>query len=201
MILNMKLRHYTACVVILGFLNFELRAKTLPLSPDVVLKENGILDWERSPEVDTESTTWFQGARAKFTDDLFQNKDNKIHDVKPPDAIVGIIARRWLENISNQDIIDLSKDGNVSQISLRRQLGDFDELNALFKGTKIKLPDFYTTAGRVFRSNIDLWATNIICSDIMVDDIVISYNRRNNTRLDFKVDVKGLDIACNLDWR
>ena len=201
MLLNMNSRHYAAWVVMFGFLILGVRAKTLPSSPDAALKANGMFDWESSPEVDTESTIWFQGTRAKFTHDLFNNKHNESHDVKLHDAIVGIISRRWLENISHQDIIDLSKDGNVSQISLRRQLGDFDELNALFKGTKIKLPDFYTTAGRVFRSNIDLWATNIICSDIMVDDIVISYNRKSNRRLEFYVDVQGLDIDCNLEWR
>ena len=91
--------------------------------------------------------------------------------------------------------------GDLSSISLSRDLGDFDELNDLFDGLVLALPDLYVEPDKFLGATVRLWVTNLRCGSLKVDDIVIDYGLKSNTRFDFNVDIIGLDISCTLDWR
>lgn len=107
------------------------------------------------------------------------------------DEIVGMVASKTI----------LARDGQESPISFRRELGDFDDLNDLFDGLVLGLPDLEFSAGKVLGSTVRLWASNMKCSSIAVNDIAIDYRKAGNTRFDFNVDIQGLDISCELNWK
>jgi hypothetical protein len=91
--------------------------------------------------------------------------------------------------------------GHELPISLRRNLGDFDELNDLFNGMVLGLPDLYIADTKILGATVQIWVTNLKCGSMMVDDIVMTYGMQSNTRFDLGVDIQGLDISCTLDWR
>ena len=71
----------------------------------------------------------------------------------------------------------------------------------MFDGLVLALPDMYLTAGKILGATVRLWTTNLECFGISVDDIIITYEKRNNQIFDFKVDIQGLSISCDLNWR
>ena len=95
----------------------------------------------------------------------------------------------------------LIQDRDDSTISLRRELGDFDELNDLFDGMILALPDLYIADTKILGATVRIWVTNLNCGSLEINDIDIDYNLRSNTRFDFNVDVKGLNIDCTFNWR
>ena len=106
------------------------------------------------------------------------------------DEIVGLVANNTI----------LAGDGQQSQISLRQDLGDFDDLNDLFGGLVIGFPDFDFSAGKFLGSTLRLLVFNMTCYSIAVDDIVIDYRKTGNTIFDFNVDVQRLGVSCDLKW-
>jgi len=89
-----------------------------------------------------------------------------------------------------------------SKLSLRRRLGsDFDELNALFDGLVLALPDMYIDAGQILGATVQLWTSNLSCFSINIDDILLNYGRVSSTRFDFGVDIRGLGISCALNYK
>ena len=103
------------------------------------------------------------------------------------DEVARVIANHWVHE-------------EQESISLRRNLGDFDELNSLFDGLVIGLPDLYLEAGKFLGATIRLWVTNMECFALSVDDLIIDYRKSSNTLFDFEVDIQGLAISCELNW-
>lgn len=122
-------------------------------------------------------------------------------DMHPRDRILKILAHQWMKNLDSPDAPTDSSEPTEHSLHLHRRLGDFDELNQLFQGTVIDIPDFYINAGDFLGTAVKVWASNILCSGIMVDGITISYNKVSKTRFDFRLDIDNLDIQCELDWR
>eukprot|EP00545_Synedropsis_sp_CCMP1620_P003465 CAMPEP_0119019572 /NCGR_PEP_ID=MMETSP1176-20130426/22185_1 /TAXON_ID=265551 /ORGANISM="Synedropsis recta cf, Strain CCMP1620" /LENGTH=270 /DNA_ID=CAMNT_0006973805 /DNA_START=77 /DNA_END=886 /DNA_ORIENTATION=- len=93
-----------------------------------------------------------------------------------------------------------SLNDSKGEISLRRHLaiGDFKELNELFKGAVLSLPDTTAKANLLFTLTLDI--RNLKCTDITVGDILITYEKESNQRLNFRIDIVDLDITCFLDY-
>jgi hypothetical protein len=103
-------------------------------------------------------------------------------------AAIGAVARRIMSN--------------QSTTSLRRELGDFDELNTLLSGIVIAIPDINElNAGKILFSFVLIWLTNMKCSDISVGDININHYPQGNAEYVFGLSIQDLAISCDLDWR
>lgn len=124
---------------------------------------------------------------------------------KKPSSVQEQIADSLLSNSIVSDAIQFiqrSTPSNTSgSISLKRHLaiGDFAELNKLFQGAVIGLPDASIT-DRVIGITLTLDITNLRCEQITVGDIIIDYNKDSNQRLRFKIDVVALGLICYLDY-
>ena len=105
------------------------------------------------------------------------------------DEVAGLLAKNVIQGLK-------------SPISLRRNLSAFDELNDLFDGLVLALPDIYVEADKkILGATVRLWAMNLKCGSLRVEDISMDYGLSSNTRFDFGVDIRGLDISCTLDWK
>ncbi len=89
----------------------------------------------------------------------------------------------------------------ASPISLRRNLGDFDDLNALFNGMVLGLPNLYIANKKILGATVRVWVKELRCNSLRVDDIIMTYGKFSNSRFDFGVDIQGLDISCTFNWR
>jgi hypothetical protein len=106
-----------------------------------------------------------------------------------------------------EDLIDIGHTKrNLSTrndaLTLRRVLneGDFDELNNVLRVIEILLPDVYFEED--FEGEpLDFWASQIVCSNIQVGDVIVSYETVGDTGFVFKVSVEGVRIDCDLDYR
>eukprot|EP00940_MAST-03C_sp_MAST-3C-sp2_P000408 g408.t1 len=125
-------------------------------------------------------TPWANGGPVRYESELFQNSNG----VSTLDAVVGAIAKRALER-SNQ-----------------KAVGDFEELNALFEGTIIVLPDadFDVDVPWPF-TYVDIWITQLRCTNIRLDDLIVSHTRVNNKIVDLSIRVDNLDVDCSANWR
>lgn len=89
-----------------------------------------------------------------------------------------------------------------TEISMRRDLGDFDELNSLFKGTVFSIPDINKVdGGKVLFSNLFFWVRNMKCFDLSVQNIIINHQPQGNKEYDLAVHIENLALSCTLDWR
>jgi hypothetical protein len=123
--------------------------------------------------------------------------DSSFHSPSPDKQAFSAV-RDEVAALLSQNIIQ----GSKSPISLRRNLGAFDELNDLFDGLILALPDIYVEADKkILGATVRLWATNLKCGSLRVEDISIDHGLSSNTRFDFGVDIRGLDISCTLNWR
>ena len=108
--------------------------------------------------------------------------------VKLYDAVIGVVARRIMSN-SGETLI-------------QRDLGDFDELNKLFNGLVISIPDINKIhAGKYGFSHVFVWIRNLKCFDMSVDNITIKHKQKSKREYDLSVDIQNLAISCNLNWR
>ena len=96
------------------------------------------------------------------------------------------------------NMTELEKHG---KLSLRRNLalGDFDDLNGLFRNAVIRLPDA-TVSERVAFINLTLNIKDLRCTEIGVGDIVITYNKESSQRMTFQIDVIDLDMTCYMEY-
>ncbi len=118
-----------------------------------------------------------------FDQNAFVENNIEVHDF-----IVGEISRRILSRYSST--------------SIQRDLGDFDDLNNLFKGVTISLPDINKIdAGKYLLSHLFIWARNMVCSNISIGNIVIHHGMKNDKEYDFSLDIEDLAISCDMDWR
>ena len=115
-------------------------------------------------------------------------------------AIIGVISRSILLEQWNHPTRRSST--MTSSSSLKRDLGDFDALNELFKGVVISLPDINElNAGSLLGLDLLIWINNMKCFDISVDDIIIRHEPVGITEYDLSIEIIDLAISCDLDWR
>ena len=79
-------------------------------------------------------------------------------------------------------------------------IGDFEELNSIFRGAEIKLPDA-TVNQRILGINLGIDISNLRCTDIAIGDLAVTYNKESLQKLSFRLDVIQLDLTCYLDYR
>ena len=85
-------------------------------------------------------------------------------------------------------------------VSLRRQLGDFDDLNKLFDGLVLGLPDFDMEAGKFLGATLKISSRNLRCFSMSIEDVILKYRKRGNWRFTVDVSIKDLAISCDLDF-
>ena len=95
--------------------------------------------------------------------------------------------------LQNSDIL-------IQRTVSARRLGSFDELNELFEGARINLPDANLEGdGPLFTTyRVDL--TNLFCENVSIDDILIDYSLDSNQRFSFRLKVVGLVVDCQSDY-
>eukprot|EP00940_MAST-03C_sp_MAST-3C-sp2_P000291 g291.t1 len=119
--------------------------------------------------------------------------DTKHESVSNLDAFVGAFARRYLQNLEVTE-----GQGGRRRLSA----GDFDELNALFEGTIFLLPDqFFNFDVPWPFTSVDVFLTNMQCTDVSIDDMTVESSYKNNKEIDVSVSITGLAMHCTLDWR
>ena len=144
------------------------------------------------------------GEREIGVDNKEEIYSSVLHGAQTKDinAIVEKSAKEWIsENVlSSSRATRFLNDGPTS---LRRSLssGDFDELNALFEGTVVGLPNPPKIQKKIMFINLDLYLTDIRCFSINVQDIVLSYTMDSNQNLSLRIDIIGLDLDCDTKWR
>ena len=126
--------------------------------------------------------------------------------------VVATIARYWVGKADTQSIVpsllslataddeDYHSDRGV--LSLRRSLqdSDFDELNELLRVITVQAPDT-TVKQKILWNDLILDLKNIRCYDISVEDVRVSFEEINNQMITVPIDIVGLDMWCELDWR
>ena len=78
--------------------------------------------------------------------------------------------------------------------------GDFNELNQVLRIIELPLPDIYFQ-DNFLGSTLDFWATQVVCSNIQVQNVTLSYEEVGETGLSFKLSIEGVTIDCELDFR
>ena len=86
------------------------------------------------------------------------------------------------------------------KLPTRRGLGDFDELNAILKGATFAIPDFYIDDEVLF-VDLKLWASNLECTNIQIDDIILEHEKEADSEFTFTTVMNGLSIDCEFEWR
>mmetsp|Transcript_6561 Transcript_6561/g.15746 ORF Transcript_6561/g.15746 Transcript_6561/m.15746 type:complete len:707 (+) Transcript_6561:143-2263(+) len=126
--------------------------------------------------------------------------------------VAATIARYWLGKAVTQSIVPslfalaAADDGDYHSdrgvLSLRRSLqdSDFDELNELLRVITIQAPDT-TVKQKILWNDLNLDLKNIRCYDISVEDVRVSFEEINNQMITVPIDIVGLDMWCELDWR
>jgi hypothetical protein len=115
------------------------------------------------------------------------------------------IADYWLTRIDARSSVpamfSLATAGDGG-LSLRRSLvaGDFDELNLLLKEITVQAPDT-TVKQKILWNDLNLDLKNIRCYDISVEDVQISFEQTSSQKISVPIDILGLDMWCELDWR
>ena len=113
------------------------------------------------------------------------------HNIDTYNAIVGVISRRIARHLSE----------NAGAL-MQRDLGDFDELNKLLSGVTINIPDINRiNAGKYLFWDLLISASNIVCSDLSISDLIIDHGKKNSVQYNFSLDIQDLAISCGLDWR
>lgn len=74
-------------------------------------------------------------------------------------------------------------------------IGDFQELNDLIRNAVVILPDTESTS--LF---LDLYLTNIRCTNFQVGDIIVRHIVQNKQTLTVQVDINQLDTVCTTDY-
>jgi hypothetical protein len=129
------------------------------------------------------------GSRVSSISHQYLNTQERIqNNIKVHEALVGLASRSIMKT--------------KGDISLKRHLGDFDELNQILKGLILKLPDIdELNVGTIGFSDVLIWVSNMNCFDLSVEDILITHQPIGSTNYDFSVNIKDLAITCDLDWR
>jgi hypothetical protein len=150
------------------------------------------------PSIDysNQSPSWGTHEFSITNEDMVDHELLAKHNIKTHDAVIGMIARRIM-NIKTKNYYF-----GETEISMRRELGDFDELNSLFKGTVFSIPDINKiNAGKILFSYLFFWVRNMKCFDVSVQDIIINHQPRGNQEYDLAVHIENLALSCTLDWR
>lgn len=109
----------------------------------------------------------------------------------------------FLSSVSFDDSNTFNDDNKVlaPPLSLRRFLaaGDFDRFNKLFEGARIALPDSEIKQWILF-ADLIIKIKNLYCTDLTVEDILLTYEKESNQKLSFTVSVQGLDMNCYGDY-
>lgn len=124
-----------------------------------------------------------------------QNENTENVRINPSFILNGIASRRLMDNESRH-----STDQDHRVLSTRRVLGDFDELNAILKSATFTIPDFYTE-DKVLWVDLNLWASDLKCSNIQIDDIILEHEKKGDTEFTFSTVMDGLSIDCDFEWR
>lgn len=118
--------------------------------------------------------------------------------------VIRTIAEYWLTRFDGRSSVPaiLSGDPDQAVLSLRRSLvaGDFDELNLLLKEITVQAPDT-TVKQKILWNDLSLDLKNIRCYDISVEDVQISFEQTSSQKISVPIDILGLDMWCELDWR
>ena len=126
--------------------------------------------------------------------------------------VFGTIAQYWLTRVDARSVIlsaaipslATAGDGGSDHavLSLRRSLvaGDFDDLNLLLKEITVQAPDT-TVKQKILWNDLNLNLKNIRCYDISIEDVQISFAQISSQKISVPIDILGLDMWCELDWR
>ena len=104
----------------------------------------------------------------------------------------------------NQNLSSIQAISNWKQDStLQRKLsdGEFDDLNQLFDGMVIGLPDTKTREdlGGIFGSVL-FEIKNLQCFKLSIEDVLVSHVVRGITQVLYNVEINGANIDCTFDW-
>ncbi len=149
------------------------------------------------PSIDYHTQTPWGTHQASIQHEGINYESLETHKIKLRDAIVGVVARSLLMQQEQGD-----ENENQQQRRRRRNLGDFDELNRLLKGTVISIPDIEKiNVGKFGFSYLLIWIRNMKCTDISLGNLAISHKPRGRTDYDFSIGIDDLSISCDLNWR
>jgi hypothetical protein len=76
--------------------------------------------------------------------------------------------------------------------------GDFDAFNSLFAGARINLPPTSVSQQALFKLTLNL--NEIYCTNVLVGDIILTYNMESSSRFTFQVDVVDLAMDCFIEY-
>jgi len=104
-----------------------------------------------------------------------------------------------IKNIAANGIAQEAPDHG--EISLRRSLakGDFKDLNEIFEGAVIKIPNQSISVSAGFTLTLNL--SNLRCTGFSIGDIVLKYTRTNDQKLSFSMEILQVDLKCSLTYR
>ena len=124
----------------------------------------------------------------------FDSPDN---GVSLADALVGSFSHKWMRNLN---LLQSFAAGHQTgdKVSLRRSLniGDFQEFNDLFKDAVIRIGDFPGLEA----SGLELDIKNLMCTNMQVGDILVSYEKLSSQKLTFELEIVDLNMDCNMDY-
>jgi len=121
------------------------------------------------------------------------------NDASLADSLVRNLSQNLMEHVmasSPQQVIQSNDDDDGTDgFSLLRMLeiGDFEDLNELFEGAVINLPD-----ADISTSGLTLEVRNLRCKEISIGDIQVGYQKNSNQQLTFQLEVIDLDL--NATW-
>ena len=85
-------------------------------------------------------------------------------------------------------------------ITNRRRLGDFDELNAIFKGVVLAIPN-QEFSKKIWPSTMKVKMTNILCSQLVIGDMAMVKSGVSATHVSARVSLSSISIVCSVDYR
>jgi len=107
-----------------------------------------------------------------------------------------------ISDLPDHEGISVGDASSMKHTSLRRSLQQdyFDELNEMLKAVTVRAPDTKVQQ-KILWNDLHLDLKNIRCYDISLQDVRVSYQQINNKEIEVPIELVGLDLWCELDWR
>ena len=121
------------------------------------------------------------------------------------EAVALSVATRAIQQSSQYDyqqtVSRIAQSMFLAGDSKRRRLGsnDFDELNAVFQGLVLKIPE-QAIEKKIWPSTLKIKMTSILCSQISIQDVSIN-SKISGSDVVSRVEIQNLAIKCSAKYR
>ena len=121
------------------------------------------------------------------------------------EAVALSVATRAIKQSSQYDyqqtVSRIAQSMFLAGDSKRRRLGsnDFDELNAVFQGLVLKIPE-QAIEKKIWPSTLKIKMTSILCSQISIQDVSIN-SKISGSDVVSRVEIQNLAIKCSAKYR